>query len=110
MNVNEQIPSVQNTIDTAAIFVSAGGGGNGASSFRRENFVPRGGPDGGDGGRGGSVYLRANSSVSTLLEFSNRRHFKAGRGGNGAGSKKHGKAGENVRILVPLGTVVAMAD
>ncbi|MGE3908033.1 MAG: GTPase ObgE [Chloroflexota bacterium] len=100
-------PQVQNTIDTAAIFAKAGDGGNGASSFRREKFVPRGGPDGGDGGRGGSVYLVANPSVSTLLEFSNRRHFKAGRGGNGAGAKKHGKAGENIRILVPLGTVVA---
>ena len=78
-----QQPAVQNTIDTAAIFAQAGDGGNGASSFRREKFVPRGGPDGGDGGRGGSVYLRASPSVSTLLEFSNRRHFKAGRGGNG---------------------------
>lgn len=103
-----QPPDVQNTIDTAAIFAKAGDGGNGASSFRREKFVPRGGPDGGDGGRGGSVYLVANPSVSTLLEFTNRRHFKAGRGGNGAGAKKHGKAGENVRILVPLGTVVSM--
>ena len=101
-----QQPDVRNTIDTAAIFVKAGDGGNGASSFRREKFVPRGGPDGGDGGRGGSVYLVANPSVSTLLEFSNRRHFKAGRGGNGASKKKHGKAGENIRILVPLGTVV----
>src|SRR3954467_9035444 len=110
MNVHEQIPLVQNTIDTAAIFVSAGGGGNGASSFRREKFVPRGGPDGGDGGRGGSVYLRANPSVSTLLEFSNRRHFQAGRGGNGAGAKKHGKAGRDVVILVPLGTVVQLGD
>jgi GTP-binding protein len=106
MSINQQ-PDVQNTIDTAAIFAQAGSGGNGASSFRREKFVPRGGPDGGDGGRGGSVYLRASPSVSTLIEFSNRRHFKAGRGGNGAGAKKHGKAGENVRILVPLGTVVS---
>lgn len=105
--MNQQ-PDVQNTIDTAAIFAQAGGGGHGASSFRREKFVPRGGPDGGDGGRGGSVYLRASPSVSTLIEFSNRRHFKAGRGGNGAGAKKHGKAGDNVRILVPLGTVVSM--
>jgi GTP-binding protein len=99
--------SVQNTIDTALIFTRAGDGGNGASSFRREKFVPRGGPDGGDGGRGGSVYLVASPSVSTLLEFSNRRHFNAGRGGNGAGAKKHGKAGQNVRILVPLGTEVS---
>src|SRR5215210_4951902 len=106
MDDQQQQPAVQNTIDTAAIFAQAGDGGNGASSFRREKFVPRGGPDGGDGGRGGSVYLRASPSVSTLLEFSNRRHFKAGRGGAGAGAKKHGKAGENVRILVPLGTVV----
>src|SRR5436189_1346428 len=93
-------------IDRVVVHVVAGTGGNGASSFRREKFVPRGGPDGGDGGRGGSVYLKASPSVSTLIEFSNRRHFKAGRGGNGAGAKKHGKAGENVRILVPLGTVV----
>jgi GTP-binding protein len=106
MNDQQQQPSVQNTIDTAAIFAQAGDGGHGASSFRREKFAPRGGPDGGDGGRGGSVYLKASPSVSTLLEFSNRRHFKAGRGGSGAGAKKHGKAGENVRILVPLGTVV----
>jgi GTP-binding protein len=103
---DRQPPSMQNTIDTAAIFTKAGDGGHGASSFRREKFVPRGGPDGGDGGRGGSVYLRADPSVSTLLEFTNRRHFKAGRGGNGAGAKKHGKAGENVRILVPPGTVI----
>ena len=105
--MSEQPPSVQNTLDTAAIHVTAGDGGNGASSFRREKFVPRGGPDGGDGGRGGSVYLKANPSTSTLLEFSNRRHFKAGRGGNGAGAKKHGKSGQNVTILVPPGTVVA---
>src|SRR5215207_9323402 len=99
MNDQQQQPAVQNTIDTAAIFAQAGDGGNGASSFRREKFVPR----------GGRVYLRASPSVSTLLEFSNRRHFKAGRGGSGAGAKKHGKAGENVRILVPLGTVVTSA-
>jgi GTP-binding protein len=110
MSDHQQQPDVQNTIDTAAIFVAAGDGGNGASSFRREKFVPRGGPDGGDGGRGGSVYLRANPSVSTLLEFSNRRHFKAERGGNGAGAKKHGKAGRDVVIPVPLGTVVQSGD
>src|SRR5215210_5926440 len=78
MSDQQQQPAVQNSIDTAAIFAQAGAGGNGASSFRREKFVPRGGPDGGDGGRGGSVYLRASPSVSTLLEFSNRRHLKAG--------------------------------
>jgi len=103
----QQPPAIQNTIDTAAVFVKAGDGGNGSSSFRREKFVPRGGPDGGDGGRGGSVYLRADPSTSTLLEFSNRRHYKAERGGGGAGSKKHGKSGDDVTILVPPGTVVA---
>jgi GTP-binding protein len=108
--MNDQPPNIQNTIDTAAIYVAAGDGGNGASSFRREKFVPRGGPDGGDGGRGGSVYLRADPSVSTLFEFSNRRHFKADRGGNGAGAKKHGKAGRDVVVLVPLGTVVQSDD
>ncbi|MCC6175096.1 MAG: GTPase ObgE [Chloroflexi bacterium] len=107
--MSEQTP-ITNTIDTAQIFVKAGDGGNGASSFRREKFVPRGGPDGGDGGRGGSVYLRADPSVSTLLEFSNRRHFTAGRGGNGAGAKKHGKKGEDVTILVPPGTVIQASD
>src|SRR4051812_7819710 len=106
MSDQQQQPAVQNSIDTAAIFAQAGAGGNGASSFRREKFVPRGGPDGGDGGRGGSVYLRASPSVSTLLEFSNRRHFKAERGGGGAGAKKHGKSGQDVIILVPPGTVV----
>lgn len=105
-----QTTSTQNTIDTAVIFVKAGDGGNGASSFRREKFVPRGGPDGGDGGRGGSVYIRADPSVSTLLEFSNRRHFKAERGGNGAGAKKHGKSGSDVLILVPPGTEVQSED
>jgi GTP-binding protein len=99
-----------NTLDFARIFVKAGDGGNGALSFRREKFVPRGGPDGGDGGRGGSVYLRADPSVSTLLEFSNRRHFNAGRGGSGAGAKKHGKKGQDVVVLVPPGTVVSSEE
>ena len=64
-------------LDEARIFVKAGDGGNGVASFRREKFVPLGGPDGGDGGRGGSVYLVADGAVSTLVEFSRRRHFKA---------------------------------
>ncbi len=99
-----------NVLDWARIHVKAGDGGNGALSFRREKFVPRGGPDGGDGGRGGSVYLRAGPGVSTLLEFSHRRHFKAGRGGNGSGAKKHGKKGEDLAIAVPPGTVVSADD
>ena len=104
--MNEQTPGPGNSIDVASVHVKAGDGGNGASSFRREKFVPRGGPDGGDGGRGGSVYVRAEAGVSTLLEFSHRRHFKAERGGNGGGSKKHGKAGQNLYVSVPPGTVV----
>jgi len=97
-------------VDEVDIHVAAGHGGRGAMAFRREKFVPRGGPDGGDGGRGGSVYLKASPSVSTLLEFSNRRHFKAERGGGGAGAKKHGKSGDDVVILVPPGTVVTSED
>ena len=101
---------VTNALDQARIWAKAGDGGNGALSFRREKHVPRGGPDGGDGGRGGSVYLRADPSVSTLLEFSQRRHFRADRGGNGAGAKKHGKKGEDRIIRVPPGTVVTSDD
>jgi len=103
----DQRDAPANTLDTARIFVKAGDGGNGALSFRREKFVPRGGPDGGDGGRGGSVFVRAESGVSTLLEFSHRRHFEAGRGGHGAGAKKHGKKGEDIVIRVPPGTVIS---
>jgi len=94
-------------IDEARIYVKAGDGGNGASSFRREKFVPRGGPDGGDGGRGGDVILRGNRNMNTLLHFQNQIHFRAERGGNGAGSKKHGKRGIDLFIDVPLGTVIA---
>ena len=103
----DQHETQTNALDTARILAKAGDGGNGALSFRREKFVPRGGPDGGDGGRGGSVFLRAEPGVSTLLEFSHRRHFKAERGGHGAGAKKHGKKGADVVIRVPPGTVVS---
>jgi GTP-binding protein len=96
----------QQGIDYARIFVKSGRGGNGAVSFRREKFVPRGGPDGGDGGRGGSVYLQAEPSLDTLLDFVRQRRFTAGSGGNGAGQKKHGKKGQDLIIAVPLGTVV----
>src|SRR6187431_1243141 len=93
-------------VDEVDILVEAGHGGGGCMSFRREAFVPRGGPDGGDGGRGGSVYLRADRGVSAFQEFRYKRHFKAERGGHGLGKKKHGKRGEDLVIPVPLGTVV----
>ena len=97
-------------VDEARIWVKAGDGGNGIVSFRREKFVPYGGPDGGDGGRGGSVYLVADRSVSTLLAFARHRHFKAERGGHGRGKRQHGKAGEDLVMRVPPGTVVRSDD
>lgn len=97
-------------LDEAQIWVKAGDGGNGSASFRREKYVPRGGPDGGDGGRGGSVNLVADPQKTTLLDFRYRKHFKAERGGNGAGGKRHGKAGEDLDIPVPPGTIVRTLD
>ncbi len=93
-------------LDEARIFVKAGDGGNGALSFRREKYVPFGGPDGGDGGRGASVFLHVNPNENTLLQFQHRRHFKAQRGGNGGGAKRHGPKGEDLVVDVPPGTVV----
>ncbi len=92
--------------DEATISVKAGNGGNGAATFRREKFVPLGGPDGGDGGRGGSVFLVADPNLNTLLEFRHRRRFKAQPGGNGGRSRRHGAAGEDLYIRVPVGTIV----
>lgn len=90
--------------DRARIQVQAGAGGNGALSFRREAHVPKGGPDGGDGGRGGDVVLVADASLRDLERFRRRSHFKAGRGGHGQGSQRHGKDGETLELLVPPGT------
>ena len=103
-------PSPSAFIDEARIFVKAGDGGNGIVSFRREKYVPLGGPDGGDGGRGGDVILRGSRSVNTLLGFQHRIHHRAERGGNGGGAKKHGKRGANLIIDVPLGTMVSDAE
>src|SRR3982751_4882438 len=97
-------------VDEARIWVKAGDGGNGVVSFRREKFVPFGGPDGGDGGRGGSVYLVARAGVSTLLEFNRRRQLKAQSGGNGRGARQHGKAGEDLVVAVPPGTQIRSED
>ena len=90
--------------DRARIHVTAGAGGDGCLSFRREAHVPKGGPDGGDGGRGGDVVLVCNDSVRDLERFRRKTHFKAGRGGHGEGALRHGKDGETLEISVPPGT------
>jgi GTPase len=93
-------------IDEAKIHVSGGAGGNGCVAFRREKFVPRGGPSGGDGGRGGSVILESNGHLNTLLKFRYNREFRAERGGHGEGSNRHGANGNDVVVEVPVGTLV----
>ncbi len=92
-------------IDEAKIQVIAGKGGDGSASFRREKYIPKGGPDGGDGGRGGSVFAVADRNINTLIEFRYTRLFKAQKGENGRGAQCYGKAGEDLVIRVPLGTV-----
>jgi GTPase len=97
-------------VDEAQIHAKAGDGGAGAVSFRREAHVSRGGPDGGDGGKGGDVYLEASSAVSSLLSFKDHPHRRAGRGAHGQGGKRSGKAGDDLVVPVPVGTVVRAAD
>src|SRR6266446_7985342 len=96
--------------DHTKIYVKAGDGGNGSIHFRREKFVPFGGPDGGDGGRGGSVYLEVSTSLNTLIDYRYHQHFKAGAGGAGARRKMHGAKGKDVVLPVPPGTIVRDAD
>ena len=93
-------------LDRVKIWVQAGGGGDGAATFRREAHVPRGGPDGGDGGRGGSVYLVVDPGETTLRDFQHRHHFKGEPGGRGERARRHGKAGQDLRLSVPPGTGV----
>ena len=93
-------------IDQAKIFVKAGNGGDGACSFRREKFVPYGGPDGGDGGHGGHVIITASKRATTLLDFRYQRHYEAPSGRPGQGSQCHGRTGSNIVIIVPVGTVI----
>jgi GTP-binding protein len=93
-------------VDEVEIHVAAGHGGRGAMSFRREKFVPRGGPNGGDGGPGGSVYLAAHANLNTLLNFRFQKTFEAGRGGHGEGSNRTGKNGADITLDVPVGTQV----
>jgi GTP-binding protein len=92
--------------DRAQVHVQAGRGGDGGLSFRREKYVPKGGPDGGDGGRGGDVVISVDPSLRDLSAFRRVRHVKAGRGGSGSGSKKHGADGEDAELRVPVGTQV----
>src|SRR5690242_19940013 len=93
-------------VDEAKIYVKAGNGGNGCVAFRREKYVPRGGPSGGDGGNGGSIYLEANPNDNTLLRYRYNREFKADRGRHGEGSNCTGHSGADMILLVPVGTMV----
>ena len=93
-------------VDEVDIHVAAGHGGPGAMSFRREKFVPRGGPDGGDGGHGGSIYMVASANLNTLLNYRFQKIFEAGRGANGEGSRRTGRSGADIELKVPVGTVV----
>jgi len=97
-------------IDQATIFVSSGAGGPGCVSFRREKYIPRGGPDGGDGGRGGDVIMEAADQKETLLRFHLNQHFRAGRGRPGQGRRRSGAAGADARLLVPPGTMILDAE
>lgn len=97
-------------VDEATVQVEAGRGGNGCASFRREKYVPRGGPDGGDGGHGGSVYLIAKSGINTLAEFRVQRRFAAENGRGGAGRQRTGASGEDLYVPVPAGTLVSDID
>ena len=97
-------------VDEAEIKVIAGNGGNGCIGFRREKFIPLGGPDGGDGGAGGSVWLVADENVNTLVDFRHQKQFRAQRGENGMGRQAYGKGGEDLVIVVPVGTVVTNVE
>ncbi len=96
--------------DEAKIFVRSGDGGNGCLSFRREKFIPRGGPDGGDGGKGGDVLITASSQSQTLQDYHFHQHFKAPKGAHGQGNDRHGRNGRDIRLIVPLGTLVREAE
>ncbi len=97
-------------IDYTKILVKAGAGGHGIIAFRRERYLPKGGPSGGDGGRGGSILLEVDENLSTLQDIHYSRHYKAKRGGHGSGSNKIGKDGKDVTITVPRGTMIKDAE
>ena len=97
-------------LDQAKIFIQSGDGGAGCVSFRREKYIEFGGPNGGDGGKGGSVYLEAVENLNTLIDFRYQQHFKAKKGQNGMGSQMTGAKGEDIIIKVPVGTEVLAED
>ena len=97
-------------VDTARITVKAGSGGNGVVSFHREKYVAAGGPDGGDGGRGGDIILQVDSHMSTLMDFRYKRKYTASNGADGQGARKTGRDGASLTIKVPLGTLVRDAE
>ncbi len=97
-------------LDQVKIFIKAGDGGSGSPSFRREKFIEFGGPDGGDGGKGGSVIFQSERNLNTLIDFRYQQHFKAQRGEDGKGQKKTGRGGENLILKVPVGTQVFEED
>ena len=97
-------------LDQVKIFIKAGDGGSGSPSFRREKFIEFGGPDGGDGGKGGSIILKSERNLNTLIDFRYQQHFKAKRGGDGKGKNQTGRGGENLYLKVPIGTQVFEED
>jgi len=97
-------------LDQVKIFVKAGDGGSGSPSFRREKFIEFGGPDGGDGGKGGSVILKAERNLNTLIDFRYQQHFKAEKGGDGSGKNKTGRGGKTLILKVPVGTQIFEED
>src|SRR5512140_1606016 len=101
---------VSNFVDYVKIFCKSGNGGAGSAHFRREKFIPKGGPDGGDGGRGGHIILRGNNQMWTLLHLRYKRHIFAGNGISGGGQQSTGADGDDIRIDVPLGTIAKVED
>lgn len=97
-------------VDQAKINIKSGNGGNGCVSFRREKYVPNGGPDGGDGGRGGDIIFKVDDGLNTLYDFRHKKHFKASSGEPGKGNRMHGKDGDDLIVRVPLGTIIREAE
>ena len=97
-------------LDQVKIFIKAGDGGSGSPSFRREKFIEFGGPDGGDGGKGGSIIIKSERNLNTLIDFRYQQHFKAERGENGMGKNKTGRGGKDIYLKVHVGTQILEED